>query len=96
MESTTANFTAATQTESTSWRASFAGRCEDIPRLEKLVAELIFRNQQLRFMLSSAKNRIEVAQAIAIGLYTEPPEHSDVRRLHESLTDESGEGSFLG
>lgn len=89
MESTIADYTAPRVTEKSSWQVSFAESCEGSSCLEKVVAELIFTNQQLRFILRSAQNQIEDAHEIVGGLFAELPEHPDIRRLHMALGDAS-------
>jgi hypothetical protein len=85
MKSAIAQSTAAREIERPSWQVSFGESSRDLSCLEKLVAELVFKNQQLRFILLSVQNQIEAAHAILAGLYIELPEHPDICRLHDAL-----------
>ena len=85
MKSAIAQSTAAREIERPSWQVSFGESRRDLSCLEELVAELVFKNQQLRFILLSVQNQIEAAHAISAGLYIELPEHPDICRLHRAL-----------
>ena len=85
MNSAIAQSISAQEIERSSWSVSFDESCRDLSSFEKLVAELVFKNQQLRFILLSVQNQIEAAHAISAGLYIELPEHPDICRLHDAL-----------
>jgi hypothetical protein len=85
MNSAIAQSISAQEIERSSWSVSFDESCRDLSSFEKLVAELVFKNQQLRFILLSVQDQIEAAQAISAGLYIELPEHPDICRLHDAL-----------
>jgi hypothetical protein len=86
MKSAITNSIAAGVTARPSCHAPFGAGCEDISCPETLVAELIFKNQHLRFMLFSVQNQLEAAHAIVAGLYRELPEHPDICRLQNALS----------
>ena len=64
MNSAIAPSTVAREIGRSLWHVPFDESCRDLLSLEKLVAELVFKNQQLRFILLSVQDQIEAAQAI--------------------------------
>jgi hypothetical protein len=85
MNSAIAQSTVVRETGRSLWQVPFDESCRDLLSLEMLVAELVFKNQQLRFIILSVQKQIQTAQAIIAGLYIELPEHPDICRLHDAL-----------
>ena len=85
MNSAIAPSTVVRETGRSLWQVPFDESCRDLLSLEMLVAELVFKNQQLRFIILSVQDQIETAHEIIAGLYIELPEHPDIRRLHDAL-----------